>query len=424
MKITNMNNINRIKKIVAILIVIILSFNFLLANGTVFATEKEKSKEPQFSEGIVDDLINEGKVRRNNQDDASLDVPPVTLGLGTLVINILSKLFSYIASAVNFLYNTFFYNTIPEENKTAINKKIEAYNFDDKYEHNFKLDTLFFNDTRILDANFFNVDRSPTSGNVITNNIKTNVAKTYVMISGLALILSLVIFIYAVIKLILVYAGLKTVKEEITIKKLLTNVAKSVVLLFLLPVILALISYAVDALIKLLNYFRLKLLEDMLKANGNVKAMDFETRILDMKFNSSKYKQTINLIDIGYVLLVMVQTGFIITYLKRFYTIGLLTMVSPLITITYVLDKFNDDRSDVLARFFREYTYTLLIMPIHGLMYLIFMFGASDIASVSPLFGVLIVMLLGRAEKTIKGILDARDLTVVRSSEEYLKRLK
>ena len=49
MKITNMNNINRIKKIVAILIVIILSFNFLLANGTVFATEKEKSKEPQFS---------------------------------------------------------------------------------------------------------------------------------------------------------------------------------------------------------------------------------------------------------------------------------------------------------------------------------------------------------------------------------------
>ena len=341
-----------------------------------------------------------------------------------MVINILSKLFSYIASAVNFLYNTFFYNTIPEENKTAINKKIEAYNFDDKYEHNFKLDTLFFNDTRILDANFFNVDRSPTSGNVITNNIKTNVAKTYVMISGLALILSLLIFIYAVIKLILVYVGLKTVKEEITIKKLLANVAKSIILLLLLPIILAFISYAVDALIKLLNYFRLKLLEDMLKANGNVKAMDFETRILDMKFNSSKYKQTINLIDIGYVLLVMVQTGFIITYLKRFYTIGLLTMVSPLITITYVLDKFNDDRSDVLARFFREYTYTLLIMPIHGLMYLIFMFGASDIASVSPLFGVLIVMLLGRAEKTIKGILDARDLTVVRSSEEYLKRLK
>ena len=42
-------------------------------------------------------------------------------------------------------------------------------------------------------------------------------------------------------------------------------------------------------------------------------------------------------------------------YLKRFYTLGLLTMVSPLITVTYAVDKLKDDKSQVLGKFYREY---------------------------------------------------------------------
>ena len=61
--------------------------------------------------------------------------------------------------------------------------------------------------------------------------------------------------------------------------------------------------------------------------------------------------------------------AFILIYAKRTIMIAFLTIVAPLVGISYTIDKIKDGQSQILDKWSKEYIYTALIMPLDALLF-------------------------------------------------------
>jgi hypothetical protein len=86
-----------------------------------------------------------------------------------------------------------------------------------------------------------------------------------------------------------------------------------------------------------------------------------------------------------YALIVWQTLKFLVIYLKRMITIGFLIIISPLITITYSIDKIGDQKAQALNAWMKEFCYNILIQPFHCIMYLVFVDTAISLIEPSLL---------------------------------------
>ncbi len=299
---------------------------------------------------------------------------------------------------------------IQKENETFLDKiNLPVYNL-------FTVDKLFFNDIKILDTNVFRTSSNNKEDATVKTNdaYKKGVAKWYAVIRMFALSISLILFIMATIYLIyqsVTEMGSKSLDKS---KQLMTNLVKSIVIMLLLPFALAAAMYISDLFIGILSNIRLTLVK-----NGS---MNFENKIYINAFSPSnsvgRYGIKYVLCIISYYWLVLIQIRFLFIYINRFYTLGFLVLISPVIATTYALDKVGDNESQILNSYIKEFTSLLLLGVIYAMMYIVFMVLLSSIVNLQPITGLIILMLYGRIEKTVKAIFGVRDLTTVRSSTE------
>ena len=125
-----------------------------------------------------------------------------------------------------------------------------------------------------------------------------------------------------------------------------------------------------------------------------------------------------------YFVLVFYQARFFIMYVKRFFTIGFLIVISPLITVTYAIDRAGDNRSQVFQSWGKELAVNLFIQPLHAFLYMVFMFIAEEIAVAAPIFAIIFLMALSRGEKIVKAIFNLRGMSTIHSMSETLKLKK
>lgn len=299
---------------------------------------------------------------------------------------------------------------IQKENETFLDKiNLPVYNL-------FTVDKLFFNDIKILDTNVFRTSSNNTDDATVKTNdaYKKGVAKWYAVVRMFALSISLILFIMATIYLIyqsVTEMGSKSLDKS---KQLMTNLIKSMAIMLLLPFALAAAMYISDLFIGILSNIRLTLIK-----NG---AMNFENKIyinaLSPSNSVGRYGIKYVLCIISYYWLVLIQIRFLFVYINRFYTLGFLVLISPVIATTYALDKVGDNESQILNSYISEFTSLLLLGVIYAMMYIVFMILLSSIVNLQPITGLIILMLYGRIEKTVKAIFGVRDLTTVRSSTE------
>ena len=69
--------------------------------------------------------------------------------------------------------------------------------------------------------------------------------------------------------------------------------------------------------------------------------------------------------NVIYVVLVIYTIIFCFTYLKRVIYMAFLTIIAPLVAITYPIDKMNDGKAQAFDMWFKEYLFNLLIQPMH-----------------------------------------------------------
>lgn len=109
---------------------------------------------------------------------------------------------------------------------------------------------------------------------------------------------------------------------------------------------------------------------------------------------------------IGYVLcyliLVMYTVFFTFTYAKRLLYIAFLTVIAPLVVLTYPIDKISDGKSQAFDMWLKEYIFNLLLQPLHLLLYTVFISMAFDLAGQNIIYSLVVIGFMIPAEKLLR----------------------
>lgn len=103
-----------------------------------------------------------------------------------------------------------------------------------------------------------------------------------------------------------------------------------------------------------------------------------------------------------YLMLVIYSVRFTWIYLKRVVNMAFLTLIAPMVALTYPIDKVSDGKAQAFNMWLKEFTYNALIQPIHLLLYKILLGSAITIAVENPLYAIVTLGFIIAAEKMVK----------------------
>lgn len=103
-----------------------------------------------------------------------------------------------------------------------------------------------------------------------------------------------------------------------------------------------------------------------------------------------------------YIALIVYTIKFTWQYLKRAITMAFLTLMAPVVTLTYPIDKMGDGKSQAFNMWLKEYVFNALLQPFHLIIYSIFVGSAMDLAVNNPIYAIFAMASIGPAEKLLR----------------------
>lgn len=129
-----------------------------------------------------------------------------------------------------------------------------------------------------------------------------------------------------------------------------------------------------------------------------------QARIYAQKANVEGKSEDYSYIGFGliYVVLTVYTIVFIWVYLRRLIYMIFLTLIAPLVALTYPIDKVKDGQAQAFNFWFKEYAYNLLLQPLHLLLYIILIGSAMKFAADNSLYVIVALGFMIPAEKLLK----------------------
>lgn len=252
---------------------------------------------------------------------------------------------------------------------------------------------ILFDKLEITDVNFFNFDNSLSDG-VLT--IRKNIAIWYYALRNLAIGILLAILIYVGIRM-----AISTVaSEEAKYKVMLKDWVVSFVLVFLMQYIIAFTLNANNALVNIMEKAMTNASDNSIFADimDTFALQGADPLSFTMGFGSA----------IAFCILVGITLSFLVFYIKRMLTLAFLVIISPIVTITYSIDKMGDNQSQALNKWVKEFVYTVLIQPFQCLIYIVFATTAltlmQDRTLGAAILGCIMLLFIHQAEHIVRGI--------------------
>ena len=103
-----------------------------------------------------------------------------------------------------------------------------------------------------------------------------------------------------------------------------------------------------------------------------------------------------------YLVIVAYTVFFIWTYLRRVLYMAFLTMIAPLVAMTYSLDKITDGKAQAFNSWIKEYIFNLLIQPFHLILYTVLVSSAYELAGKNALYALVAIGFMMPAEKLLR----------------------
>lgn len=103
-----------------------------------------------------------------------------------------------------------------------------------------------------------------------------------------------------------------------------------------------------------------------------------------------------------YLTLVIYTIMFLIIYLKRVIYMAFLTMIAPLVALTYPIDKIGDRKAQAFDMWLKEYAYNLLLQPFHLLLYTMLIGSVMDLAVNNMIYALVALGFLIPGEKLFR----------------------
>ena len=253
----------------------------------------------------------------------------------------------------------------------------------------FTIGDLLTNKYPLFNINIF--EETPSGPNSeLSNTIKQNTAIWYVAIRNIAAAACAVTLLYVGIRM----AIASTAEDSAKYKKMLISWFVGVILLFLM-------HYIALIMIKITEIFT-TLIVNAVGNDTNITDMEVTmlTKIPDDTAKAEGWGKLIYLI-MNFVL-VFYQLKFFIMYLFRVLKIFILTIVSPLMCVTYPIDAMGDGKAQGFNNWFRRVMMEIFIQPIHLVIYIVFIYSAGEIAKTQPLIGIIFIIALDYSEKIVR----------------------
>lgn len=264
---------------------------------------------------------------------------------------------------------------------------------------------ILFNKVKIIEINFFDItDASGNDAGALVNKVRKGVAGWYYAMRNIAAAILLCILIYVGIRM-----AISTIASDRAMyKKMLVDWVCSLVLIFVLQYIMIFTIYVNNAIVNAIN----------LAVGGDQVAESFG-KIKDVAndiFNINALAATI-----VYCMLIWQTLGLFIAYFNRMIKLAFLIIISPLISITYSIDKIGDGKAQALGNWLKEFVFTILMQPFHCAIYMCMVDTAMDLlvksaggANKEEALGVAIVAILSvrfikEGEKIVRKIFSFAD---------------
>ena len=277
--------------------------------------------------------------------------------------------------------------------------------------------------------------RDPDLGTVEDNRIITSpqnsalelqplVSQWYSAIRNIAIVASMSVLLYVGIRMLLATVS----QEKAKYKQMLTDWVVGVCLLFFMHYIMAFSVTIVEAVNDIISSTKdeknqVVLLEDdsehyissKLKEIGREELISEEdpnnilwpTNLmgaLRLKAQVSYGDMAFVGYGIGYAVLVLFTLYFTYVYLRRVLYMAFLTMIAPLVALTYPIDKISDGQAQGFNKWLKEYIFNLLLQPLHLLLYTLLVTSAYDLAATNALYSIVAIAFMIPAEKLMRSL--------------------
>lgn len=227
----------------------------------------------------------------------------------------------------------------------------------------------------------------------IAIDIISDIFTFYKILRNIALALSLFVLMYIAIRM----ATSTTAIQRSRYQNMLVAWFTSVCILFFMHYIIIILSYVTN--------FALNMVKQMAESIG---VQNIEVDIMKGQLSSLQKApkgfhlfQTLILVSI----FLFYQIKYLIAYIKRFCEMVFLIIISPLVTVTYAIDKVGDNRAQAFSIWFKELSSKYLLQVVHAVTYIIFIAAAGEIAKTMPLLAAFFLWAMGKAEVVIRNVL-------------------
>ena len=263
-----------------------------------------------------------------------------------------------------------------------------------KEKEQFTIRKTLTNKYDMFNIKYFIEPETATSSKSMIKSISDNSSVWFVGIRNLSAVIIAITLVYIGIRL-----ALATIAEEkAKYKKMLMGWVEGIVLLFTLHYIIIIFIYLSDWIIKMLNGLltqdttTMNLEENILK---NINANIFKT--------SSKWGWI--LYSTFYILLTASEIQFFIFYISRFIKIAYLIIISPLVCVTYSIDKIKDGKAQAFENWLKEFAIAVLTQPLQLLIYVIFIDSAGEILYRNMFLAIIFFLLMPYGARIFKSVL-------------------
>jgi len=114
---------------------------------------------------------------------------------------------------------------------------------------------------------------------------------------------------------------------------------------------------------------------------------------------------------IMYLALTFYTLYFFFIYIKRVVILTFLTIIAPLVALTYPIDKIKDSKAQAFEFWLREYIVNAMLPVIHLILYTVLVSSALDLVTKSPLYAICVLAFIVPAEKMVKSMFGIKSET-------------
>lgn len=236
--------------------------------------------------------------------------------------------------------------------------------------------------------------------------LKATIAKWYMALRTIALVGLLSVLVYIGIRIIL---SSGSANNKAKYKNMLQDWVVAICILFVLHYMMA---FMLNISNRLNEIIRNNVIQKTTEGN-NVDILFTEVRKeIGENYDNASVGNTAGY-TIMYLMLVVLTGVFTAQYFKRVVYMAFLTMIAPMIALTYPLDKIKDNKAQAFSFWLREYIFNCILQTVHLLLYTVLIASAFDFAKQNILYAIVAMGFLVPAEKLIKDMFGMKSATPV-----------